>query len=96
MNSITTMSAKGQVVIPKDVRDRLRLRPGEKLEVVETSNGISLNRVDARERISMEEANRRLAPIRALYNGPPVTIEEMNETIAERWRQAALRSDARD
>lgn len=96
MNAITTMSAKGQVVIPKDVRDRLRLRPGEKLEVVETSNGISLNRVDARERISMEEANRRLAPIRALYKGPPVTIDEMNETIAERWRQAALRSDARD
>jgi AbrB family looped-hinge helix DNA binding protein len=35
MNLQTTVSSKDQVVIPKDVRDRLKITAGERLEVVE-------------------------------------------------------------
>lgn len=88
----TRLSAKGQVVIPKDVRDRLHWRQGQMLEVVETSDGLILRPSSLRPRISHEEA---LAKIRSVvrYTGPAVTIEEMNETIDEGWRQAALKSD---
>ena len=96
MNASTTLSAKGQVVIPKPTRDRLRMRAGQKFEVVETPEGVLLKRLPMKGRMPFEEA---MARIRSLvrYDGPPVTIEEMNETIRDGWRDAALRSDrARD
>ena len=92
MNAQTKVSAKGQVVIPKDIRDRYRLEAGRILDVIETPDGVLLRPRQERERITMEEAKRRLAEI-IKYDGPPVSIEEMNETIREGWRQAGLRSD---
>ena len=91
MNAKTRMSAKGQVVIPKDVRDRLRLQAGEVLEVVETANGVMLRRISDRPRISHDEFERRLAPIRALYKGPPVSIEDMNMGIDQALHERAKR-----
>lgn len=87
------MSAKGQIVIPKDVRDRLRLRAGDKLEIVESATGVTLKRMDDRPRITMEELEERLRPIRESYKGPPVTIEEMNRAIDEGWAESAGRSN---
>lgn len=37
-----TVSPKFQVVIPRDVRESLRLRPGQKLQVIEYSGRIEL------------------------------------------------------
>jgi AbrB family looped-hinge helix DNA binding protein len=92
MNAQTKLSAKGQVVIPKDVRDRLQWQQGQALEVVETSEGVLLKQPSLRPRISHEEA---LAKIRSIvnYTGPTITIQEMNEAIDEEWQQAALKSD---
>lgn len=90
------MSAKGRVVIPKDVRDRLGFHPGEQLDVIETAGGVLLK---ARSRKSGETFEEITARIRALvqYDGPPVSIEEMNESIELMAIESALRSDcARD
>ena len=96
MNAQTRVSAKGQVVIPKEMRDRLRLGPGRILDVVETPQGILLRPREERERISVEEGIRRIREI-IKYDGPALTIEEMNEAIREGWIEAAKRSDcARD
>ncbi|HEY0311463.1 MAG TPA: AbrB/MazE/SpoVT family DNA-binding domain-containing protein [Allosphingosinicella sp.] len=96
MNALTKLSAKGQVVIPKATRDRLGLRPGQSLEVVETAGGVLLKRVPSKGLVSLDEAVRRIRSI-VRYEGPPVTIEEMNETIRQGWIDAALRSNcARD
>lgn len=87
MNGQTRLSAKGQVVIPKDVRDRLKLKPGARFEVVENGGSISLKPLGYRNpfrRTTIEE-------LFALpgYNGPPKSIEEMDlddETLREIFR----------
>ncbi|HAF40193.1 MAG TPA: AbrB family transcriptional regulator [Sphingobium sp.] len=92
MSGKTTLSAKGQVVIPKDVRDQLGLAPGQVLDVVPMGGGVFLKPQHRKSGRSFEEI---MAGIRARihYDGPTVTIEEMNETIAECWRKAAEGSD---
>jgi AbrB family looped-hinge helix DNA binding protein len=79
------MSAKGQVVIPKAVRDRLRWKEGASLEVLETGNGVLLRPSGIkRERISIEEFRRRHPP----QLGPTLTLKEMDEAVL---REAARR-----
>ena len=43
---VTKMSDKGQVVIPKEVRDRLHLGPGTKLIVVATDDAVVLQKIE--------------------------------------------------
>jgi AbrB family looped-hinge helix DNA binding protein len=86
MNAQTRMSAKGQVVIPKSVRERLRWDQGADLEVIETAEGVLLrSRRPERERLTIEEFRRRMPK----YEGPPASLEDMNQAIdramAERW-----------
>lgn len=93
MNAQTRISAKGQVVIPKSVRDRLKWAEGEELEVVEAAGGVLLRRRSPpRERITIEEFQRRVPP----HKGPPVTLEQMEEAILQeagrRYRRATSRT----
>jgi AbrB family looped-hinge helix DNA binding protein len=92
MNAVTKLSTKGQVVIPKDVRDALGWVEGEPLDVIETADGVLLKRPKSGVKLTAAEA---LAKIRATikYDGPAVTVEEMNESIAEGWLKSALKSD---
>jgi AbrB family looped-hinge helix DNA binding protein len=39
---ITTVSTKGQVILPKSIRDQRRWRPGTRLEVEDTAHGVLL------------------------------------------------------
>jgi len=96
MNALTKMSGKGQVVIPKDVRDRLQFAAGDRLEVVERPDGVFLRKqATGKSGRSFEEITARIrAQIK--YDGPPVSIEDMNHAIDEGWSEAARRSDARD
>jgi AbrB family looped-hinge helix DNA binding protein len=94
MNAQTKMSAKGQVVIPKAVRDRLRWKEGASLEVVETGSGVLLRPSGAkRERLSIEEFRRRHPP----QPGPRLTLEQMDEAVlqeaARRYADRTRRSE---
>ena len=44
--SHTTVSSKGQVVLPKEVRDQLGWKPGTKLQVVASREGVTLRTRD--------------------------------------------------
>ncbi len=93
MTAHTKISAKGQVVIPKALRDRLQWAEGDELEVVEAAGGALLRRKEApRKRITVQEFMDRMPP----YEGPPATLEEMNEAIdrarTERWAAKEARS----
>ncbi|HZF43355.1 MAG TPA: AbrB/MazE/SpoVT family DNA-binding domain-containing protein [Sphingomonadaceae bacterium] len=87
MSNQTRLSAKGQVVIPKDVRDALRWTPGLELSIIRSGDRLILEpRRAPRERITYEEFRRRVPR----HEGPAATIEDMNRAVdrmfAERGR----------
>jgi AbrB family looped-hinge helix DNA binding protein len=44
MNEKSKVTTKGQVTIPKDVRERLGLRPGDEIEFVEDTAGFRVQK----------------------------------------------------
>jgi AbrB family looped-hinge helix DNA binding protein len=73
---IATLTSKGQVTLPKSIRDRLDLHSGDKLDFVMRHEGIV-------EVVPIKQPASRLKGI--LPKPPvPVTIEAMNAAIAGR------------
>ena len=84
MNTVTHISEKGQVVIPKATRDRLKLVKGDRLDVIERPDGVLLRIQPRSEKGDFDEITARIRA-RNTYKGPPVSIEDMNTAIAEMW-----------
>ena len=79
MTAQTKLSAKGQVVIPKDVRDRLGLVEGTVFDVEERDGEIVLRQGgDDRGRLVAADAVREIQSFYR-YVGPTVSLKEMNE-----------------
>ena len=94
MNATTRLSAKGQIVIPKDVRDAMGLAPGDRFEVVRYGQHIMLRRPDTRRQtITIGEATRRLREI-IKYDGPPITDEMIDMAAASMANERQHRADA--
>lgn len=89
MNARTRLSSKGQIVIPKDVRDRLRWTPGTELDVAETPEGLMIRaRPGAAKKLTVEEAVARLREIAAPYQPfPPSTDEDWAKSIDRMFRE---------
>jgi AbrB family looped-hinge helix DNA binding protein len=86
MTKHTKVSAKGQVVIPKDVRDRLHWHPGTELEVVDGPAGVMLRaKPPAIKKRPFKESLARLQAI-ANYDGPIYSEEAVHAAIAEMFR----------
>ena len=81
MNMQAKFSAKGQIVIPKDVRERYRFATGQVVDVVETPDGVLLKTPVAGKAASLEEA---LAKVRTAvdYRGPKMDEADWNAGIA--------------
>ena len=73
--SIATVTSKGQITIPADVRRRLGLEVGDRVEFVEADGGFAI-----------KPANDDVRALKGLLRTPakPVTIDEMNATIRAR------------
>ncbi|MEE4237910.1 MAG: type II toxin-antitoxin system PrlF family antitoxin [Anderseniella sp.] len=75
MTAHSTITAKGQTTVPKEIRDRLKLKPGDRIEYVVEADG----------RITLKAKNRRMADFAGILGKPPggpLTIEEMDDAIA--------------
>lgn len=76
MGAFTTMTSKGQLTIPKDVRDKLGLAPGTRFYVT----------VRDREVVAMPK-NRKLADLAGYLGNPPAgagaTLEDLDEAIGQ-------------
>ena len=86
MNASVKFSAKGQVVIPKDVRDRYRFVNGAVVEMVETPEGVLLKRPKIQKAATAEEA---WARIRAAvqYDGPCFSDDVIRDGIDRAIRE---------
>lgn len=79
MTAQTKLSAEGQVVIPKDVLDRLGFGEGAVLDVIEQGDGLLLRKraSERRKGLTVEEATARLRKIYQ-HKGPPIPIERLS------------------
>ncbi|MGA9866070.1 MAG: AbrB family transcriptional regulator [Acetobacteraceae bacterium] len=81
----TTLSTKGQVILPAEIRRRRHWDAGTKLVVEDTPDGVLLKAAPLFAPTKMEDVFGCLP-----YDGPPRTIEEMNASIeAEVMRRHA-------
>ena len=78
-----TLTSKGQITIPAEVRRLLNVRTGDRVEFVQIEPG----------RFQIVAATRSVRELKGLFGKPArtVSIEEMNRTIAERAASAGLR-----
>ncbi len=74
--SASTVNSKGQVTIPAEIRNALGIAPGDRVRFYRRADGV----------FALERAGGVVRALRGLvaYDGPPVTIEDMNRAIAER------------
>lgn len=78
------MGPKGQVVIPKRIRDRLHLQPGDRLQVRQEGNGVHIRKALT----GPTERKAIVARLRgALAGGPNLTTALESERRLERERE---------
>jgi len=72
----TTLTSKGQLTLPKAIRDRLHLRVGDRLEVTLREDGV----------IQMEPVTVDVNQLKGILPAPtsPVSLEAMEEAIRQR------------
>jgi antitoxin PrlF len=70
-----TITSKGQVTIPKDVRTRLGIDTGDRVEFVEIQDGV----------FQIVAATQDVQALKGIVPKPnkPVTVEAMKQAIAE-------------
>jgi len=72
----TKLSSKGQIVIPKEVRKALKWKPGLRLEVIDTGNGVVLRPLRPVPKTNIKEVAGCLK-----YSGKAKTIADMEKAI---------------
>lgn len=98
----THLSSKGQIVIPKSVRDRLGLHEGDELSVEELGDAIVL-RVQRRATAGIfgpvRTLDQLIAELSALYTGPSISEAEarrrMRAGLRKRWHVPARTAPAK-
>ncbi len=82
--STATITSKGQTTIPKAVRDRLNLKPGDQLEFVFDENGA----------LRVVPLNVSLADLKSILPPPQRVLsnKELDEAIVGGWAARAARA----
>ena len=74
-----TITSKGQVTLPKPIRDRLHLEPGDRIEFLLDDDG----------RLRVEPVTASVTQLKGMLPKPslPITLKEMDEAIARAARR---------
>lgn len=78
--STATVTSKGQITIPADVRQALQVEAGDRVKFLEVEPG----------RFEVVAATRSVTELKGMFGkaGKTVSIDEMNRTIAARGASA--------
>ncbi|MBO0750030.1 MAG: AbrB/MazE/SpoVT family DNA-binding domain-containing protein [Porphyrobacter sp.] len=79
----TKVSTKGQVILPKSVREHRRWRAGTKLLVEDTKEGVLLRRAPLFAPTTVDQVFGALA-----WKGKPKSLEDMDEGVMAEARRA--------
>ena len=82
----TTVSSKGQVILPSAIRKRRKWKPGARLTVEETEDGVLLKLVPAFAETRPEDVFGALSHASA-DKGKPKTIAEMDASVLAEARR---------
>jgi antitoxin PrlF len=79
-----TLTSKGQITIPADVRRALNVQTGDRVEFVQVQPG----------RFELVAATRSVRELRGMFGKPArsLTIDDMNRVVAEQGAKASLRA----
>lgn len=80
----TVISTKGQVILPKAIRDQRHWAAGTRLTVEDTPDGVLLRATPAFPETSIDAVFGSLR-----YSGPALSIEEMDAVIAREAQRRA-------
>jgi AbrB family looped-hinge helix DNA binding protein len=80
----TRLSTKGQVILPKALRDHLRWEAGTKLTVEQTEDGVLLREVPLFKPTTIEQVRGMLA-----YKGKTKSLEDMDAGVLAEARRRA-------
>ena len=67
------IGARGQVTIPKEIRETLQIQPGDTVCYLVEQDGVRIKKMGS------------IKDIKAMveYDGPPISIDEMDDAILE-------------
>lgn len=84
-----TLSSKGQVVIPKEIRDELHWEAGTELTLVSSASGVTLKAIP-------KKTGRNFADLIGMlkHGGPPLSTEELCRPVdySADWEASEKRS----
>ena len=81
----STLTSKGQTTIPREIRERLRIRPGDRLDFVAHDDGT----------VTLHARNRHVSELAGLLYRPgrkPATIRDMHDAVTDGAVERFLRS----
>lgn len=82
--TIAKFSTKGQLVVPKELRDAYGWSMGSAVELINEGDGVKIRPARVKKRYTIDDLYGILP-----YSGPPKTLEDMqrgiDEAMAERW-----------
>ena len=82
----TTVSTKGQVILPKAIREQRHCKAGTRLIIEDTPEGVLLSAAPAFARTRLEDVFACLS-----YAGEPKTLEEMEAAIVKETKRRHAR-----
>lgn len=99
--NVSTVTSKGQVTIPAEIRRRLHIQEGDRVEFVQTNGTIGIVPVQSSSPsveppeiadLPSDSVVRRVYEIGARYKRDrPLTIEEMKDAAARGWTERERR-----